>query len=308
MTDRDFNNIVFGFFASRGYETQALLLLRSLRTFGGVMSGMPVWVFFPERSPLASSGQALLESLGAVCRPFKIEEDFLKFPFAGKAAASGEAEALAEAEGLLLAWHDRTGMVRQAPTAFQLPEDKVIGFRPTDIANIAASFGAPLPSFWAEISSHFNLTSADLPAITTAIDRQVVHLYVNAGLLVVRPARGILRKWSDALQDTFTLPTFKAFYRERQAYAIFMHQAILTAIIAGQTSPSERTILPDTYLFSVDNFFDYPPNFRPAALDEIVTGRFHDFFSLEDWEEKITASPELVTWFHEQLKMGPYWP
>ena len=302
------SNIIFGFFASRGYETQAVLLVRSLRAFGGHMADLPVWVCFPESHPLAPSGQALLESLGAVCWPFSIDENLFKFPFAGKAAAAGEAEALAEDEGKILAWHDRTGMVRQAPTAFQLAEGTVFSFRPTDIANIGAPLGEPLPPFWTEICSHFGLSADDLPAITTAIDRKDLHLYINAGLLVVRPERGILRRWAEALEETFGLPKFRTFYQAEQAYAIFMHQAILTAVVALQTRPSERDILPDTYLFSVDNFFDYPPECRPASLDEIVTGRFHDFFSLENWESMITASPELVAWFHDQLKTGPYWP
>ena len=302
------SNIIFGFFASRGYETQSILLLRSLRTFGEGMADTPVWIFFPESPPMEPSGQALLESLGAVCWPFTIDESFLKFPFAGKAAASGEAEALAEAQGKILAWHDRTGMVRQAPASFQLSEGTAFGFRPTDIANIGAPLDEPLPPFWKEICSHFDLSVDDLPAITTAIDRKDLHLYINAGLLVVRPERGILRRWAEALEETFALPKFRIFYQAEQAYAIFMHQAILTAVVALQTKPSEREILPDTYLFSVDNFFDYPPDLRPTSLDEIVTGRFHDFFSLENWKELIIASPELVSWIQDQLKTGPYWP
>ena len=301
-------DILFGFYTRRGYETQSILLMRSLRAFGGEMAGLPVRALFPEEHPLEPSGQALLESLGAVCQPFAIDENFLQFPFTGKAAASAAAEALAEAEGQILAWHDRTGMVKQAPAAFQLPEGIIFGFRPTDIANIGSPFGKPLPPFWAEICAHFGITAADLPAITTAIDRVNLHLYINAGLLVVHPARGILRKWAGALQETYALTKFKRFYQKDQAYAIFMHQAVLTAEVALHTSPSERLILPDDYLFSVDNYFDYLPALRPNSLDEIVTGRFHDFFSLKDWEALITASPELVAWFHEQLKMGPYWP
>ena len=307
MTNMD-SNVVFGFYARSGFEVQSLLLVRSLRAFGGDMANLPVWLFYPENSPLAPSALEELTSLGVICRTFEVEENFLKFPFAGKAAASAAAEGLAEREGLLLAWHDRTGIICQPPRAFQLPEDKVLGFRPTDIANIGSAYGKPVSPFWTEICSQFGFNAEDLPAITTCIDRQRIHLYVNAGLLVVRPERGILRKWTESFKKSYNLPNFKRFYRENQANAIFMHQAVLTAAVVKTTKPQERWILPEHYLFSVDNFFDYAPELRPESLDQIVTGRFHDFFSLENWEEKIIASSALINWFHEQLKDGPYWP
>ena len=307
MSNMD-SNMILSFYARRDYEVQSLLLVRSLRAFGGDMADLPVWLFYPESSPLAPSALEELTSLGVLFRPFKADEAFLKFPFAAKAAASAAAEDFAKQEGLLLAWHDRTGMIRQAPQAFQLPEDKVLGFRPTDIANIGSAYGKALSPFWAEICSQFRLSPEDLPAITTCIDRQRIHLYVNAGLLVVRPERGILRKWSEFFKRTYNLPSFKRFYKENQANAIFMHQAALTAAVVKTTKPHERWILPEHYLFSIDNFFDYAPEYRPESLDQIVTGRFHEFFSLENWEEKIIASETLINWFHEQLKDGPYWP
>jgi hypothetical protein len=87
-----------------------------------------------------------------------------------------------------------------------------------------------------------------------------------------------------------------------------MHQAALTAAVAQRTLPEERLILPNTYLFSVDNFFDYPEDMQPESLDQIVTGRFHEFFALPDWQSKVIASPELIKWFQTQLQYGPYWP
>jgi hypothetical protein len=98
MTNTD-SKVVFGFYAKGGYEVQSLLLVRSLRTFGGEMSDLPVWLFYPESSPLAPSALEALTSLEVSCCPFEINEAFLKFPFAGKAAAAATAERLAEKEG-----------------------------------------------------------------------------------------------------------------------------------------------------------------------------------------------------------------
>ena len=300
--------LVLGTFSIQRYDVQTLILIRSLRKFGGEMADLPMWVFMPEGRELHPETRSVLTELGVECHTFLIEDDLLRFPFAAKAIASAAAEKLAAQEGCLLAWHDRTGMIHQAPSAFVLPEEKSVGFRPTDIANIGAPYGKPLPPFWKDICDHFGLTAEDLPPITSILDGQKLHLYVNAGLLVVRPEKGIFGAWASNLGETYALPKFKAYYQENQAYAIFMHQAALTAAVVQKTSAEERLILPDDYLFSVDNFFDYPPNHRPQSLDEIVTGRFHDFFALDNWEDLIVASDDLVGWFKKQLKTGDYWP
>lgn len=302
------SDIIFGFYTRQGFEVQSLLLVSSLRKFGGANSDLPVWVFYPAGLPLNPSTLTKLENLGSTCFPFEINETLLKFPFAGKTIAAAEAEGLAEQRNALLAWHDRTGMIQQAPDAFRLPDGVALGFRPTDIANIGAPFDAPLPPFWKEICTCFDITPEDLPPITTCIDRKTCYLYINAGLLVVDPRRKILRSWAKGLRETYNLPQFTGFYHENSAYAVFMHQAVLTAVAAKETVPEERRILPDGYLFSIDNFFDYPPEFRPGSLDEIITGRFHEFFSFKDWENKIIASDALIAWFYEQLRDGPYWP
>jgi hypothetical protein len=299
---------VLGFFAAQNYEVQSLLLVKSLRDFGGVMADLPVWIYYPEGQPLGGPALDALQDLDVELLPFPIDEGLRRSPFAGKTIAAGIAEERAEKENVFLAWHDRTGFIRQAPFDFILAAGKTVAFRPTDIANIGAPAEGPLPEFWQKVLAHTSLTADDLPPITTAIDQKPLRLYVNAGLLVVYPAKRLLRTWAETLIQLYALPEFKPFYQQNQAYAIFMHQAALTAATALTSTPEERVILPNTYLFSVDNFFDYPPKERPLSLDQITTGRFHDFFALPNWQEKVIASPELVDWFQSVLTYGPYWP
>lgn len=299
---------VLCFPSARRYEVQALILVRSLRRFGAEMADLPVWIYVPEGQEMQGPTLDALLELDVEIIPFTLDEAFWNFPFALKTIAAGLAEARAESEGMQLAWHDRTGLIRHTPEVFILPEGKTFGFRPTDIANIGAPFGEPLPPFWREYLDHFNLTSEQLPPITTAIDRKLLHLYVNAGLLVVKPEKKTLRTWASNLEETCLLSEYKTHYQQNQAYAIFMHQAALTVATVQTTQPEERLILPNSYLFSIDNFFDYPEDMRPASLDAITTGRFHDFFALKNWKELAIASEDLLDWFQSQLAYGPYWP
>jgi hypothetical protein len=302
------SNTVFAFSSLGGYEVQTLMLLRSLREFGGELAQMPVWIFVPDGKPLKPDANAQIGHLDAEIHLYSIEESLSQFPFAYKTIGAAHAEQLAESRHVNLAWHDRTGFICNQPTAFLLPADKAIAFRPTDIANIGAPYGEPLMPFWQTICDHFDINPEHFPPITTVLDQRQLYLYVNAGLLIVRPEYQVLRTWAQHLVATYALPKFQPFYRHNSAYAIFMHQTALTIAVVQRTNPTERLILPDSYLFSVDNFFDYPEHIRPNRLDDIATGRFHDFFALADWEEKIIASEQLVDWFKSQLQAGPYWP
>lgn len=302
------SSTVFAFSSLGGYEVQTLMLLRSLREFGGGLAHMPVWIFVPDSKPLLPDAQEHIEHLGVEIHAYSIEEPLTQFPFALKTLAAAQAELLAESRHTNLAWHDRTGFICNQPEAFLLPADKAIGYRPTDIANIGAPYGEPLTPFWQTICDHFQINPDQLPPITTVLDQRQIYLYVNAGLLVIRPEYRVFRTWSQNLATTYALPKFQFFYHQDSAYAVFMHQAALTIAVVQRTSPNERLVLPDSYLFSVDNFFDYPEHIRPNRLDDIATGRFHDFFVLADWEEKIIASQQLVDWFKRQLQAGSYWP
>jgi len=300
--------VVLGFFAAQNYEVQSLMLVKSLRHFGGVLADLPVWIYTPEDQPLQGPALEPLQDLDVELIPFPLDDAIRRFPFAGKTLTAAVAEERAEKEEVILAWHDRTGFIHQAPFDFILPKNIALAFRPTDIANIGAPLDAPLPEFWQKYLAHFSIDADTLTPVTTAIDKVDLRLYVNAGLLVVRPEKHLLRTWADCFVQTYALPEFKAFYQQNQAYGIFMHQAALTAATVMTTTAEEREILPNTYLFSVDNFFDYPPKERPLTLDQITTGRFHDFFALPNWQEKVIASPALVDWFQSVLTYGPYWP
>ena len=78
------------------------------------------------------------------------------------------------------------------------------------------------------ICDHFQIIRDQFPLITTAIDQIKLHLYINAGVLVVRPEKGNFTNWAENLKETYALPEFKSFYQKNSAYEIFMHQAALT--------------------------------------------------------------------------------
>lgn len=99
---------VLGFLSARRYEVQALILVHSLRQFGAKLSDIPVWIYAPEGQEMQGPAFDALKELNVEIIPFDLEQALWKFPFTSKAMASALAEERAEAEGVQLAWHDRT--------------------------------------------------------------------------------------------------------------------------------------------------------------------------------------------------------
>jgi len=87
MDDQN-QKVVLGFYCARGYEVQALILVRSLRQFGATLSDMPVWILVPNDQELDAQYKKSLMELDVRFFSFPIQPSLLKFPFAAKAVAA----------------------------------------------------------------------------------------------------------------------------------------------------------------------------------------------------------------------------
>ena len=87
-------NLVFAFMqAYGGDERESLLLVRSLRKFGGELANQPLWLMVPRKlEHISESTRQALRGLDVQVHRFEVPEDALKFPFGGKVYAAAAAE------------------------------------------------------------------------------------------------------------------------------------------------------------------------------------------------------------------------
>ena len=124
--------------------------------------------------------------------------------------------------------------------------------------------------------------------------------YFNAGILVTRPERGLLRKWHRTFLNLHQAPSFRAFYQQDQRYAIFMHQAVLAGVILRNCEQQELLELPETYNYPVHLFEQDATGRRPSSMDALVTFRHEGFYLDADWTQKMPASDHLKQWLAGQ--------
>ena len=136
-------NLIFTTLAIPGKSEQdTLLLVESLRSFGGELAANPIWVLVPtELGALSDPTQEKLAQLKARIVSFEIDPEFFKFPFAAKVLATAALETQAQGQTERLVFMDRDTIVLQEPAEFLIASGKTLGYRPVHHKLIGSSLG-----------------------------------------------------------------------------------------------------------------------------------------------------------------------
>jgi len=283
-------------------ETNALLLVESIRAFAGSLSQTPIWLFSPDDGQQPSSTLTdRLRALKVTRIPYPIDRNVRTFPFTEKVQAHAVAEARARGHTDLLAWLDANTVVLQDPQAFLLPDDRALGFRPVHHTLIGSRFEDPLGPFWTLIYQHCAVPRERVFPMRTHVNNTRLRPYFNAGLLITRPETGLIRSWRDTFFQVYQDPAFQAFYQRDARYRVFMHQAVLSGIILATLTPTEMQELPPTYNYPLHLHGEDVTGHRPSGLEDLTTFRHEGFYEDPEWRTKMPAKAPLKQWIADQL-------
>jgi hypothetical protein len=283
--------ITFAFMpAYDGDEREAILLAhnlsRVLREWEKFHS--PILILYPDHKPLPEKFTTALKEIPAHLILFHIPEPFRGFPFAPKVFAAAHAEQYTESD--LMAWLDSDTLILEPPTAFILPPEKMMAGCPAHLKNISSLASEPIDDFWRNI---YSKTPAEkIFTLTTRVDRVDVCAHFNAGCLVVRPKAGLLSAWKKRFEQTAMADGFQPYYEKAPIYAIFIHQAILSAVLMECLSENEILILPENYNYPV--FLQGRFGLTPPA--QLVTLRYDQFtfFEEQNWKQRLSNRPDWI--------------
>lgn len=285
---------------------EALRLAQSIRTFGGQFCFNPIWMFSQSREEdLPETTRHELFSLGVRLLTFEIDLQAEDFPFASFVTAAAMAETLALGETRFLAMMASDTLVLQPPAAFLLPPGKSFGGCPVHLKLLGSAYSDPPDEFWALVYRHCGLNPEQIFPLSTVVDEQLVRAYFNAGLLVIRPERGILRSWQTRFNSLFKLPEFEAFYQQHELYKIFMHQAILAGNLLSLLRSQEFLHFPSEINYPLHLHTRIAAPRRPASISQLTTCRYEDFhevFINSNLAQGIYIEPSLLDWLKSQSR------
>jgi hypothetical protein len=298
-------DLIFAFMLNpNAAEADALRLARSIRTFAGRYCFNPIWML-SQRSELelSESTRHELFSIGARFITFELPQEQEPFAFSSYVTAAGIAEGLAQGETSCLVMMASDTLVLQEPSAFLLPAGKSFGGCPVHLKLLGSGFDEPVNEFWSLIYHSCQVDAERIFSIRTIVDDQPIRAYFNAGILVVRPERGLLRSWQANFEKIYRMPEFESFYQQSELYEVFMHQAVLSACLLASLKPEEFQPLPFEVNYPLHLHSNVTEDRRPSWLSQLITCRYEDYAkTLSDpTVQKLLLTDELLSeWLQAQ--------
>ncbi len=301
--DSENRRIVFGTYAANEDSLRWIrIMVESLRAFGGCLKNAPVWCYHPDRiSESVEACKPVDEQYGITFKRSCFPRDASPFPFAGKVFAAALAEADAVCKFPLLVWLDNDVVFVKEPRDFLLPDNISFGYRPVMHMLIGSRFSEPPDEFWSRVYNRLGVAEEKVFPITTPVDREKLRAYFNAGMLVVRPEMGILRKWPESFAVLYSDSVFADWCDAHPLIGIFLHQTALVGAVLTMLRHEEMIELPETYNYPFFMQRQYPPDRRPASLDDVVMFR-HEMMFVDDADfEKSPDPSKCYSWFREAV-------
>ena len=301
----DGDPVIFAAFAGDGgglHNTR--ILVESVRSFGGGLKDAPVWIYAP--GILLKTEKELVEdlvALGAVVKASDAPDESRAFGLAGKVFASAKAEADAVGTAPILVWMDDDTVVLKEPGEFILAGRTSLGYRPVTHQSIGSLYSEKPNEFWARVYRDLSVPGAAVFPMKTVADGKTLRPYFNAGLLVVKPARGILRKWAACFTVLYRDTVLVDMCGRDERTRVFLHQAALSGAILNLLKRDEMGELSDRYNYPI--FFKemYGADREFDSIDGVVTLRYDVYFQkpAPDWAERLKGPAATVSWLKERL-------
>lgn len=257
---------------SRRERACARLLIDSIRSFGGALSSYPIRVFEsrPDRVPCAG-----LKGPGVEVVELSVPQSVAQYEYGDKVYACMVAEESAPAHVESLIYLTADSLILRPPDLFGLEASWDAAVRPVHIRNVGLGAHDAPDEFWGGV---YRAVGVDDVARTVVsyVDQEHIRAYFNSAAFAVRPGTGAFRKWFECFETLVTDPDFQAGPCADERHRIFLHQAVLSTIIATSLDARRVRVLPDTYGYPYNLHGDVAPERRAAALDDLVCAIYHD--------------------------------
>ena len=254
---------------------RARLAIRSLRESGGELGASPVLVFATDPRAITGvfSGSAgvsvsQLDTAGAP-----------SYPFALKVRACAQAERLARNADTLV-WLDPACLFIRPPLQFSLAGQADAAFRPVHIRNIGSLASEPLDSYWTRVYREVGVDVSP-GTIESFVDAKKLRPYFNTHCFSTTPATGLLTAWQEHFERLAADTAFQSGPCADDEHQVFLHQAVLSALVTKLVSWSRIRILPPEYSYPLHLRSRLPEARRVRNLNDLTVAVYEDDSDLD---------------------------
>jgi hypothetical protein len=275
-------------------ETTTLMMVRSLRRWGGRFAGAPVIAVTPRFGPpLRRSTRKGFDELNIRhVRGRRISGEYSWYSFLNKPLSLVTAEETISTD--LVVWLDADVFVTGEPEAFDLPAGVDFAGCPSDRNLGSTGPDDPFDPYWSRMCSVLGLTPDDLPWVNTCREKAKIRFYLNGGVLVYRRASGYAPAYLAGCIDVLNSRV-----ASREAGLFFAEQ--VTAGLIACKRGLKTQLLPEQFNYAIGS--KALDGFSPEAFAHARVLHYHDalwghFFN-HFLQMCRTGQPALYEWLHE---------
>jgi glyoxylase-like metal-dependent hydrolase (beta-lactamase superfamily II) len=299
---------IITFVSNHEQERAVRALIRSVREQGGGAHSSPIFVLTTDARELPC---ASLRQAGVSVLPLEIERTFLDYPLALKAFAAAQVEKMAGTGVDTLIWLDPGVMVLDSLKALDLGKDFDAAVRPVTLANaIGIPPGSEPNDYWQPIYMETGLDHASLPVLTTIADEQQIQPYYNCEVFSFNPRLGLAREWARLLARLLTDDAYQKSACSTFLRKLFLHQAVLSAVISSKIRPERIKPLPLTSGYPFSQHEKLPAAKKSPSLNDVSVAIFDRTWQLNPaWIDKVKIDEPLRGWllaaYAKYLEIAP---
>jgi L-ascorbate metabolism protein UlaG (beta-lactamase superfamily) len=289
---------IITFVSSPDQERLVKAMIKSIRERGGSYRESAIYVVTADAGDLPCES---LKQAGVDILPLEMDRRFLDNPLALKAFAASQAEKKVKDDVDTLVWLDPGVIVLKPLEVLALGDGFDAVVRPVTLANtIALTPQTPTNDYWGPIYRETGLDYKALPALKTIVDEQPIQPYYNCEVFSFNPRLGLAAEWARLLarflkDENYQKTVCTTFLRK-----LFLHQAVLSAVITSKVKPEKIKQLPLTSAYPFSQHLRLPAAKQAACLEEVAIAIFDRTWQQDaQWLERIPAGRPLREWLRE---------
>ena len=273
----------------------ARFLIKSLRTFGGSYRDCPVLIFNFQ------TGGGVESDIGLDnVHVFSVDRDREqeRYWFGDKVLGCSMAEEIVGRHVHSLVWLSTQCLILQPPVQFDLNRSFSAAFRPVHIKNIGLRVDEPIDSFWSGVYHTVGIEECPY-SIQSFVEGFEIRPYFNTHLFSIDPSLGILQTWLEHFREMISNEKFQSGPCQDEEHQIFLHQAILSALILKVVDRERVRILPMEYSYPLHLHQEVPIPLRPASFNQLVCPVYEGVYRHPDTLNGLVLQEPLKTWMVE---------
>ncbi len=277
-------------------EKYAILLCRSIRTFGGKLSNVEILSFAP-RKGFEPSKQTLkaFEELGVIHENIELNTEYRTYPLANKPLVCAYVEEQYSNQNIVFIDSDQ--IVFNEPIDFELPNDCDLLIRPVDFKGVGfSSTEEPNFVYWKKLMEDLNFDVLTYDKLKTSTGDDI-YPYFNSGLIITNTKHGLFKQW---------LKNFELIYSKNllpDNGIFFLEQSLFSATVL-QLGLNFR-MLKNTYNYPFSIQEKLSSEVKEQDLSKLVTAHYHDLFATKNLPKFYTEFSKLTEkgrWLADHVK------